>query len=380
MAMENSGFAAVPGINAALLTVENLVTWGPMEYNRSFILPATVSGASLDLGSSPTTLLRPGLLMGLVTATKLYKPWSPTATDGSQNIVGPLIYDVNTLQAGVATDRWFGYILGGGLIRASGLIIDGASSTPGISGHASEWLVRNQMASRFFFDDQLGQHHGESGFNAIVTKTADYSVTAADNNTLFNNLGDTGAIVFTLPAVATSAGLRYAFADVVAHNLTVQSAAAGGMIVAGNAAANSVVLTGIGQAIEVVGIGSNKWLVLPMNGTVTATVSAITTAIADPGNAGAIPVTGSGYVPLVSAGAETRTLAAPTFIGQELLIYFKTDGGTIVLTCATTLNEAGNNTLTFAEDGQAVRITAVEQAGNLRWRCLVDPESIASTV
>ena len=39
-------------------------------------------------------------------------------------------------------------------------------------------------------------------------------------------------------------------------------------------------------------------------------------SIPDPGNAGSIDVSHSGYVELVTTGAETRTLPDPTFKGQ----------------------------------------------------------------
>ena len=103
-------------------------------------------------------------------------------------------------------------------------------------------------------------------------------------------------------------------------------------------------------------------------------------AIADPGNAGAIPVTKSGYCPLVTAGAETRTLAAPDFIGQELLLYLKTDGGDCVVTCTTTINETGNNTITFDNTGEAISLLAVEEGANLRWRCAVADGARPTTV
>ncbi len=103
-------------------------------------------------------------------------------------------------------------------------------------------------------------------------------------------------------------------------------------------------------------------------------------AIADPGDAGAIPVTVSGYCPLVSAGAETRTLAAPAFIGQEIVLYFKTDGGDITLTCATTINETGNNTIVFANTGDSFKATAVEEGSTLRWRLAVADGAALSTV
>jgi predicted RecA/RadA family phage recombinase len=106
----------------------------------------------------------------------------------------------------------------------------------------------------------------------------------------------------------------------------------------------------------------------------------LTAAIADPGNAGAIPVTGSGHVDIVTAAAETRTLAAPSFIGQELLVSFKTDGGNCVLTCATTLNQTGNNTITFDDAGDAVLLVAKANGANKRWSVVSNDGAALSTV
>lgn len=102
--------------------------------------------------------------------------------------------------------------------------------------------------------------------------------------------------------------------------------------------------------------------------------------ITDPGNAGAIPVVGSGYCPIVTAGAETRTLAAPSYAGQMLLLSMKTDGGDAVITCSTTLNETGNNTITFADTGDSIMLFAVEEGANLRWRCPVSDGHSLTTV
>ncbi len=100
----------------------------------------------------------------------------------------------------------------------------------------------------------------------------------------------------------------------------------------------------------------------------TVDLTAPLSVIADPADGNAIPVTASGYCALVSSGAETRTLAAPTFIGQRLLLYFKTDGGDCVVTCSTTINESGSNTLTFANTGEMIELVAVEEGSNIRWR------------
>lgn len=102
--------------------------------------------------------------------------------------------------------------------------------------------------------------------------------------------------------------------------------------------------------------------------------------IADPGASGAIPVTQSGTVAIVTAGAETRTLAAPTYVGQELVIYMKTDGGNAVLTCTTGLNQTGNNTATYADVGDVMVLRAVEVGSNLRWRIVGNDGVALSTV
>lgn len=90
--------------------------------------------------------------------------------------------------------------------------------------------------------------------------------------------------------------------------------------------------------------------------------------IADPGDAGAIAVTQSGSVQLVTEGAETRTLAIPTFAGQMLSIGLKTDGGDAVLTVASALNQTGNNTVTFADAGDHQLLVAIEVGAALAWR------------
>ncbi|MGE3527901.1 MAG: hypothetical protein AB7G54_00565 [Methyloceanibacter sp.] len=100
---------------------------------------------------------------------------------------------------------------------------------------------------------------------------------------------------------------------------------------------------------------------------------------ADPGDAGALPVYG-GQVPLVSAGAETRTLAAPSRVGARLVLAMKTDGGNIVVTCATTVNQAGNNTLTFADVGDSIELLAVNQDATLRWKVVGNEGVALSTV
>ncbi|MCL4196227.1 MAG: DUF2190 family protein [Phycisphaerales bacterium] len=108
--------------------------------------------------------------------------------------------------------------------------------------------------------------------------------------------------------------------------------------------------------------------------------STLTGAIPDPGDAGAIPVAQSGYVPIVTAGSETRTLAIPTFVGQELLLFIKTDGGTCVITVASAINQTGNNTITMADVNDSIRLHAIDNNGTLAWRVVCNDGAALSTV
>lgn len=108
--------------------------------------------------------------------------------------------------------------------------------------------------------------------------------------------------------------------------------------------------------------------------------SALQNSIADPGDAGAIPVVNSGNVEIVTAGAETRTIAAPTHVGQQLLLAMKTDGGDCVITVATTVNQAGNNTITLNDPGDACLLTAGISGGDIRWRLADVDGAVLSTV
>jgi predicted RecA/RadA family phage recombinase len=113
---------------------------------------------------------------------------------------------------------------------------------------------------------------------------------------------------------------------------------------------------------------------------ITVATNPLSANIADPGNAGAIPVTASGHVDIVTTAAQTRTLAAPSFVGQQLLISMKTDGGDCVITCATTINQTGNNTITLNDAGDAVLLVAKANSANNRWSVVSNDGAALSTV
>lgn len=138
----------------------------------------------------------------------------------------------------------------------------------------------------------------------------------------------------------------------------------------GCATATALGNTPIGFAVGAVGAAAERVIVRrACIGSVTNAISGgLANAIADPGNAGAIPVTATGCVDLVTAGAETRTIAAPSFRGQQMNIGMKTDGGDCVITVATGINQAANTTITFNDAGDSIQLVAIQVGANLRWR------------
>ena len=106
----------------------------------------------------------------------------------------------------------------------------------------------------------------------------------------------------------------------------------------------------------------------------------IPVTIADPGNAGAIPVTRSGSVPITTAGAETRTIAIPGLAGIIIVISMDVDVGDCVITVASAFNQTGNNTITMDDAGDAVVLLAVQVAGALIWRVHGNDGCTLSTV
>lgn len=95
--------------------------------------------------------------------------------------------------------------------------------------------------------------------------------------------------------------------------------------------------------------------------------------IADPGDAGAIPATRSGNVAITTAAAETRTLAIPAIQGITLAISCDVYSvGDAVITVASAINQAGNTIITLNTAGDTVVLIAVQVAGALVWRVLVN--------
>lgn len=97
-------------------------------------------------------------------------------------------------------------------------------------------------------------------------------------------------------------------------------------------------------------------------------VKYVPVTLADPGTGVAIPVTRSANISIVTAGAETNTLAIPTFIGQRLVLNVDTYVGNRVITSAQALNQAGNTVMTFGAVRDNCVLEAIKIGGALRWQ------------
>src|SRR5262245_44487891 len=100
-------WGAVPGIGAAVETYEAAFRWG--QDPLGVITGGLIAAATIDSGNSPTTEIRPGLVLGQKTATGEWTNYSPTATDGSEvaagvNLTGIRMSDIIT---GVAQQRFY---------------------------------------------------------------------------------------------------------------------------------------------------------------------------------------------------------------------------------------------------------------------------------
>lgn len=248
---------AMPGMGSPSESTENEFLWGNREtaHYESGVIVSTAA----DSGSTPTTTLRPGLLMAKVTSSGKWKQYDPAATDGSEVAQGILRYGVNMLDTGgTAADK------------AGLMVIRGFAKNAKV--YNLDYLARRHLSTRFIFDDDIPGL--AQLYKTVVAKTADYTVTAADNDTIFTTRGAGAAVNFTLPTLAR--GLHFQFVNEADQNLTVTAAAADTMVVFNDLAADSIAFSTtsekIGGWIEVfANDNASKWLVKVSLGAETQT-------------------------------------------------------------------------------------------------------------
>jgi hypothetical protein len=104
--------------------------------------------------------------------------------------------------------------------------------------------------------------------------------------------------------------------------------------------------------------------------------SSIFNPIPDPGDGAAIPVTHSGSIRLniEEEESETNSLPAPTFVGQQLAITAETVGGDGERTINATdfIDQSGNLSMIFNEEGDFILLTGTKISGDFRWRIIAN--------
>lgn len=281
-----TGMFQIPSMNAVLEGVENQPWFGRIE--QQVWLPDTISGAARDAGNTVSTLLRPGLLLGKVTASGLLKEWNPACADGTQNIFGVLGGTVHAQQSGSDQQRYVGFVMVSGNLYSDRIIIPG-NAAEGIVGDALEFLVLNQLRRRFLLDRHLGMldadafsggriryfTYAENTANALTLTTAEHgshvvaqylpaTVAQPANGTPFNNTltAITNDCVVNLPA--PQRGLMFHVSTNVATRKMTVKAPSGTFSVASNAALafGTGVAVNEGESAMFVGISATQYQVL----------------------------------------------------------------------------------------------------------------------
>lgn len=222
MSAVSSMFGNLPGQTAVIETYEAAVTWGVA--SQQIWANGLIAAAAVDTNNSPTWRLRPGLILGQLTSGGNWTNYSATATDGSQIASGILGYGMRMqdVYTGSTTQKFYAIAVGG---RAKAANLIGLDN-----------MARAQLASRFVFDDNLAGNADFPWLN-FATKTANYQILSTDNFTQFNNLGASGEVDFTLPAIAN--GYFFGFSGQSDNILKIISTEGSNIIALNNLTASS---------------------------------------------------------------------------------------------------------------------------------------------
>jgi hypothetical protein len=254
----------VPGVGAERAVTESELLWGADQARNGVLWQsAVVSGAARDAGNTPTTVLRPGLILGKLTSGGKLEEFDWDTTDGTEKFFGVLDTELRAQDFDANNaDRVFRVIVARAPVKARSLLIEGAAFV----GHAAEFLARRAMtlAGFIFDDDPAGYLAGLQ--MRTVAKAADYTVLTSDNGALFTNLGAAAKIIFTLPAIKP--GLEYHFYSEDNDGLQILAATADTIVTHNDVAADSIDLAvtarNIGGRLSVrANSDGTKWLATP---------------------------------------------------------------------------------------------------------------------
>jgi hypothetical protein len=248
-------YGIVPGMTSSRETYEAEFRWGS-EYQGVFA-NALINGSAVDTGNSPTFELRPGLLLGQSISTGKYSNYNPLASDGTEVAAAILIEGLRMLDfSNNPVDRFYAVLVGGPVQAVKVLGLDNNA--------------RQQM-DKFIFDDIFNiQGNHTFPWKRFQTKTANYTLTAFDNQAHFDNTGAAGEVDITLPPIANG----YYFGCHALANQTLKFISnEGGNIVGTTATQTSVSVAAIGGGFMIYSNpAGTKWIVENISST-TQTVT-----------------------------------------------------------------------------------------------------------
>lgn len=255
----------VPGVGSERSVSEREILWGADNARNSVLWQnSVVSSAARDAGSSPTSILRTGLLMGKITSTGELEEWDADTNDGTEVLCAVLDVELKMLDYdATAQDRVFRTIAARAPLKAGMLLIQGSAFV----GHADEYLARRALAAAHCIldDDPFGIKAGAPGFRVSYETATTDTLTAAQNGMLLFYM-NVASVTVTLPAIKP--GLEYYLQRVGDEEIVIVSTEGDNVIVGNDLSADGVTFTTAGEhlgaAIRVRSVYVNttlKWLI-----------------------------------------------------------------------------------------------------------------------
>ena len=251
----------IPGTGTEIRTTEQDLSgmfYGPMQ--GIILTPSTactIDGESLDAGNTGfTTVLRQGLVMGKVTSTGKWKPFSESATDGTEVARGILLLataipnslDIINAQIMVAAP----------CLEPAGLCL-ASSSSYGIGTTGAGLTVRKHLARNFLFSDDFGSLLR----NDVILASANGALSIADSPIVITKTGSLAALTLAAPTVAQN-GLRMTITSSTAFAHTVTATGLINDGVTGGSKNLATFAAFAGASMELMAY-AGKWQVLSLN-------------------------------------------------------------------------------------------------------------------
>lgn len=157
-----SGMNLTPGMGSEVYTAEHDnagLFYGPNPWvHVMYLTHCVIDGAARDAGNTPdTSVLRPGLVMGKITATGKWAQFNSAAVDGTQYARGILnVLGLATQNDGGNADRFLASIVVKGVLNPEAVCL-ASSSAYGLARASTGLTVRKHLMYSIIFSDDFEQ-------------------------------------------------------------------------------------------------------------------------------------------------------------------------------------------------------------------------------